>query len=487
MFKAHISRWGSATLFAGIVLAFLLPFATVSCNGDEVTFTGVQLALGQVPTEETQNGDESLAQDVESESTPWALFALAAAATGLGLGIAGRRGGGIAAAVGLPAMLVLALNAATTLATVDLHAGFVLSLVAYFAAATAHAGAAWRRRQAARKKPPRAKSRRRRAAVTAVLVLLALGAVAGCSALMATSDDYAEPEYVDFDTADAGPAWSPDGREVAFERDGAVYTVKPDGSCPRRLTAGGAAAFSPNGDLLAVTRCDDETCSIVVVSRDGSEERELVAGPFSWPSWSADGTHIYLSREEEDLSTTTWVVRADGTELRRLAPPWVEPNDPRWSIAAASETEPTVSPDGTSYAFASSNDPTVGIGGLQEAIFVRSVDGGARTQLSDPPGNAGDYEPAWSPNGKLISFQRSGEIAVMDADGSNERVLTQVDGATTSAWSPDSRELVFTRELYGGGGYFSDPSALMIVDVESGNVRRLTWGPNPVEACSSPG
>lgn len=85
------------------------------------------------------------------------------------------------------------------------------------------------------------------------------------------------------------------------------------------------------------------------------------------------------------------------------------------------------------------------------------------------------------------SFQRSGEIAVMDADGSNERVLTQVNGATTSSWSPDSRELVFTRELYGGGGYFSAPSALMVVDVESRNVRRLTWGPEPVIACGSPG
>jgi Tol biopolymer transport system component len=265
-----------------------------------------------------------------------------------------------------------------------------------------------------------------------------------------------------------------------------VYVVKPDGSCPQRVTDGGEPAFSPKGDLLAVTRCDGEVCSIVVVSRDGSDVRGLVAGPFSRPSWSADGAHVYVSREEEDLSTATWVVRADGTGLRRLAPPWVEQDDPRWSIAATSEESPTVSPDGTRYAFASSDAPTVGIGGLQEAIFVRSVDGGERRQLSDPSGNTGDYEPAWSPDGRSISYQRSGELAVMSADGSNERVLTQVNGATTSAWSPDSRELVFTRELYGGGGYFSNPSALMVVDVESRDVRRLTWGPKPVATCESP-
>lgn len=488
MLKRLSSRWGSATLFAGIVVAFLLPFATVSCSGEEVTFTGVQLALQQVPDPQTQDEEGSLAEDVEAESSLSALVALASAATGLALGVAGRRGGGIAAAVGLPAMLVLALNAATTLATVELHAGYPLALLAYVAAAAVHARGARRRRRAARAAPPRAQSRRRRAAVAGALVLLALGAAAGCSALVPASDDeYADPEYVDFDTSDADPAWSPDGTEIAFERNGAVYAVTPDGSCPRRVTTGGAPAFSPQGDLLAVTRCDGDVCTIVIVSRGGSDRRELVAGPFSSPSWSADGTHVYLSRREEDLSTATWVVRADGTGLRRLAPSWVEPDDPRWSIGATSEGGPTFSPDGTSYAFASFDDPTVGIDALQEAIFVRSIEGGGRRQLSDPAGNAGDYEPAWSPDGKRISFQRSGEIAVMDADGSNERVITEADGATTSAWSPDSRELVFTRELYGGSGYFSDPSALMIVDVESRNVRRLTWGPTPVAACGSPG
>jgi Tol biopolymer transport system component len=486
MFETVISRWGSATLFAGILLAFLLPFATVSCHGDEITFTGVQVALHQVPDTKPHDEAGSLAEDVESESSAWALLALAAATAGLGLGVARRRGGGIAAAVGLLGMLMLLGSAESSLAEVDLHAGYVLALLGYLAAAVSHASAAWHRRRAA-PETARPRSRRRRAAVAAAVVLVGVGAVAGCSALVLPADDYEDPEYVDFDTTDANPAWSPDGDEIAFERGGAVYTVKPDGSCPRRVTAGGEPAFSPKGGRLAVTRCEGGECTIVIVSRDGSDERGLVAGPFSQPSWSADGAHVYVSREEEDASTATWIVRADGTGLRRLTPPWVEHGDARWSIAAASEGDPTISPDGADYAFSSSDDPTVAIVGLQEAIFARDVEGGERRQLSDPSGNAGDYDPAWSPNGKLISFQRSGEIAVMDADGSNERVLTRVDGATSSAWSPDSRELVFTRELYGGSGSFSGSSALMIVDVESRDVRRLTWGNKPVAPCGSPG
>jgi len=483
MFTSRYSRWGSPAIFAGILLAFLLPFATVSCGDEEVTFTGVQLATEQVPQAETESRDEPLSEEVESSSSHWAFVALVAAAVGFGLGIAGRRGGGIAAATGLLGLLCLLLSAAGTLADVDIHVGFGLALLGDVAAATHHAVAARRRRRAARDTPPRARSRRRRVAA-AVLVLFVLGAVTACGALVVAADESADPAYVDFDTADSGPAWSPDGGEIAFERGGAVHTVKPDGSCPRRVTAGSAPAWSPKGDLIAVTRCDGDACSIVVVSRDGSDERELVAGQFFEPSWSGDGTHVYLSREEED-STTTWVVRADGTELRRLAPPWIEPDDRRWSPAAAGEDDPTFSPDDTSYAFASSDDPTVGIDALQEAIFVRSIRGGDRRQLSDPPVNAGDYEPAWSPDGERISFQRSGEIALMDADGSHQRVLTHVDGATTSAWSPDSSEIVFTRELYGGKGYASAPSALMIVDIDSGDTRRLTWGPAAVAACKS--
>lgn len=65
-----------------------------------------------------------------------------------------------------------------------------------------------------------------------------------------------------------------------------------------------------------------------------------------------------------------------------------------------------------------------------------------RRRLSDPPPNAGDYEPAWSSDGRLIAFQRSGEIAVMN----------------------------------------DDASALEIVDVASREIRKLTWGPGALRS-----
>lgn len=490
MFRAYRARWSSPALFAGIVLTFLLPFGTVSCSGEQVTFTGGELALFQVPTDATdyEGDDASLAETVEGEAGVPAFVALAAALVGFGLGLAGRRGGGVAAAVGLSAMLLLAWKAVTSLATVYVHAGYVLALVGFGTVASYHALAARRRRRSVvAGEPGKPRPRWRRGVTVAAPVLLALLVLlAGWGALHGTTAED-EPEYVDFDTADYDPAWAPDGREIAFVRRGAVHTVAADGSCPRRVTEGTEPAWSPDGTRLAVTRCDGDVCSVMVVSRDGSTERELVAGPFSSPAWAPDGAHVYMSRAEDDLTTTTWIVRTDGKELRRLAPPWLPRRDRRWSIAAASEDAPTLSPDGSRYAFASSGDSTAGIDALHEAIFVRDVRGGERRQLSDPPGNAGDYDPAWAPDGTRISFQRSGEIAVMDADGSNERVLTNVNGATSSAWSPGGRELVFTRELYGGTGSFSDPSALIVIEIESRRTRKLTWGDEPVAGCERRG
>lgn len=141
--------WLSPALFAGILLAFLLPFATVSCSDEEVTFTGLQLALAQVPEPQGPAPfDESLAEDVEREATVWAFIALGAAVAGVVLGTLRRRGGGIAAAVGLVGELGLLWAYVATLATVDVHAGFLLGLAGFLLLAAGHAVAAIRRRLA---------------------------------------------------------------------------------------------------------------------------------------------------------------------------------------------------------------------------------------------------------------------------------------------------------------------------------------------------
>lgn len=104
-------------------------------------------------------------------------------------------------------------------------------------------------------------------------------------------------------TAEAGndlePAWSPDGRRIAFARsprtqgvgESDLYVVEVDGGNETRLTSGPAAdadpAWSPDGQRVAFTRYANDAGTIMVVNVDGSGIRPLTdIGAGAMPSWS---------------------------------------------------------------------------------------------------------------------------------------------------------------------------------------------------------
>ena len=103
------------------------------------------------------------------------------------------------------------------------------------------------------------------------------------------------------------PAWSPDGRKLAFvsDRDGpfGVYTpeihvVNADGSALRNLTRNPAhdsdPVWSPDGQQIAFVR----NCGVYVMNADGSGQQNLTrntARDLS-PAWSPDGQQIAFER-----------------------------------------------------------------------------------------------------------------------------------------------------------------------------------------------
>ncbi|HET9545127.1 MAG TPA: hypothetical protein VFO88_06085 [Gaiellaceae bacterium] len=90
-------RWASTGFFAAVVLAFFLPFGTVSCSGSKTPVTGIQLATWTV-------ADEAYADAIESEASLLAALALVATLVGLGLSAWGvTRGPGWCAGVALAA------------------------------------------------------------------------------------------------------------------------------------------------------------------------------------------------------------------------------------------------------------------------------------------------------------------------------------------------------------------------------------------------
>jgi Tol biopolymer transport system component len=223
----------------------------------------------------------------------------------------------------------------------------------------------------------------------------------------------------------SSPEWSPDGRTVAFHvyDDGAYWIsrVGSDGSRQRNLTRSrswedGELAWSPDGRKIAFTNVHE--VGVYVMNRDGSG-RHLLArveapertedGAFRTRdvAWSPDGRRIACVSDG-----TLWVMKADGSGQRALVPG----SGPAWS------------PDGRKIAFSA-----------ESGISVVNADGsGGLRDLTD---HELDGNPVWSPDGRAIAFtsNRDGntEIYVMDADGSDERNVSQSPMDDFSpAWSP---------------------------------------------------
>ena len=100
-----------------------------------------------------------------------------------------------------------------------------------------------------------------------------------------------------------GPAWSPDGRRLAFgaclravdegqdcgelPRGIGVFTIRSDGTGRRRIAYGRCPDWSPAREIALLART-----SIAVVNGDGSGRRIVASGAASCPVWSPDGRSV---------------------------------------------------------------------------------------------------------------------------------------------------------------------------------------------------
>jgi Tol biopolymer transport system component len=157
------------------------------------------------------------------------------------------------------------------------------------------------------------------------------------------------------DVLSADPAWSPDGKRIAFvavpppepgspEPQGRpqIYVMDADGGSVRRLTSFHLGprdlAWSPDGASLAFGTVSSD---IFVMDATGASPRQIVAslvapdGSFEngEPAWSPDGRRLLFTRSAED-GNAVWVVDADGTGQRKLingcCASWQPVSDQQW-------------------------------------------------------------------------------------------------------------------------------------------------------------
>jgi TolB protein len=129
--------------------------------------------------------------------------------------------------------------------------------------------------------------------------------------------------------------WSPDGRRIAFVRtvrppqpppsygNREIYVMNADGSGSRRLTHNAAydaePAWSPDGRTIAFRSTRNGNRDIYVMNADGSGKRNLTRNPAQdgSPSWSPDGRRIAFV-SDRDGRLEAHVMNADGSGQRNL-------------------------------------------------------------------------------------------------------------------------------------------------------------------------
>ena len=251
-------------------------------------------------------------------------------------------------------------------------------------------------------------------------------------------------QLTDFPGVDADPAWSPDGRMIAYRsrKDGSsdIFVMDPDGGNPVNLINDPetslddefAPHWHPDGETFSIYtdrfpprgKCVSGYHQIVIMYPQSGEYVidlfDTKAGEQYSSSWSPDGRFLVFNSA---CRLPGFQLLMYDTQTRETTQLTHEPY---------SHTQPAWSHDGRLLAFAKNVD------GNNE-IFLMDMESRQQTQITHHP--AADMMPSWSPDDSQITFvsDREGnkDIFIMDADGSNVDNLTNHPADDWHpSWSP---------------------------------------------------
>lgn len=262
---------------------------------------------------------------------------------------------------------------------------------------------------------------------------------------------------------DVSFSWSPDGHEMAFisKRSGrdTLYIMDAQGQNIRRIDtafAPFAPAWSPDGRWIAfMGNPINGLADIFVMSAGGGEPINITNTPDRSEAsiaWSPDSTRIITAALNPP---EVKIFAADGSRVERLTDNGMLP---QWS------------PDGAQVVYRTAR-------GTPE-IHRRVLATGEETTLTADGGQVAWVQPVWSPTGDEVAFVKqvgaANLVRVISIDsGAARDYTTGVFGIGALAWDSAGARLVFAAKE----SQTSTAQNIYVLTVMSGDIRRVTTAP----------
>jgi len=272
------------------------------------------------------------------------------------------------------------------------------------------------------------------------------------------------------------PAWSPDGKEIAFKSNysdltqfAGIYVMAADGSGARRVTTDSLECgdsypcgrahptWSPTGTRLAY----QAFAFIDAIDVSGAGYRRLFAnGGFDrgacCATWSPNGRKIAFVFGTVEGQGELWVMNADGSGAHRLAVP------PR----GRGYTFPTWSPDGKRIAFTYTIVPKRGYATGYLGIVNATGRGPIRKLRT---GRYAPWQPDWSRDGRRVVFSdKLQTIAVLNL---RTHAVRRLHEGISPSWSPDGKRIAFDCGGGPAGSAYRGPGRICVMNADGSHVR----------------
>jgi TolB protein len=275
-----------------------------------------------------------------------------------------------------------------------------------------------------------------------------------------------------------------------------LFTVQPDGSALRRLTATKTweekPEWSADGQRLAVARsapAGDPT-EIATLNAAGGDVRVVThfGSTSSAPTWSPDGRLAYFSLHDFRIPTSQdappppaelYSIAQDGTGEQRLTRDKQIQTDAEWS------------PDGSTIAYSQWYAVRGQPGVFDIGLSFMNRDGTNKRAVLGDVAARDIVTQSWSPDGRQLVLEiasghphgrtpgsRQSDIAIVNADGTGLRYLTRTHALeSTPVWSPDGQLIAFASDRHARRGKLErngDAYEIYTMRPDGSAIRRIT-------------